>query len=48
MGVPVEWQTLIHRPMVAQVVITSWLPPGPREPLVGGAPLDDRGHRGDH
>jgi hypothetical protein len=28
--------------------MTGRLPPGPRGPLVGGVPLDDRGPRGDH
>jgi hypothetical protein len=48
MGVPAEWQTLMHRPMVVKVLMTSPLPPGPGELLVCGVPPDDRGPRGDH
>jgi hypothetical protein len=48
MGIPAEWWTLICQAKVAQVVMTGRLPPGPRGPQVGGAPIDDRGPRGDH
>jgi hypothetical protein len=48
MGLPMEWRTLILRAIVVQVVMTSRLPPRPGGPLVGRAPPDDRGHRGDH
>jgi hypothetical protein len=43
MGVPAEWQTLIHREAIARRVMTGRLPLGPGGPLVGGAPPDDRG-----
>jgi hypothetical protein len=48
MGIPAEWWTLICQAKVAQVVMTGRLPPRPRGPLAGGAPVDDRGPRGDH
>jgi hypothetical protein len=48
MGVAMEWRTLILRVIVVQVVMTSRLPPRPGGPLVGWAPPDDKGHRGDH
>jgi hypothetical protein len=48
MGIPTEWRTLIRRATVVQVVMTGRLPPGPGGPLVGRAPPDNRGPRGDH
>jgi hypothetical protein len=43
MGVPAEWQTLIHRVAIVRRVMTGQLPLGPGGPLVGGGPPDDRG-----
>jgi hypothetical protein len=43
MGVPVEWQTLIHGVEIARRMMTSRMPLGPGGTLVGGAPPDDRG-----
>jgi hypothetical protein len=39
---------MIRRVTVAQVVLTGQLPPRTGGPLVGGAPPDDEGPRGDH
>jgi len=48
MGIPTEWQTLIRRAIVVQVVMIGRLPPRPGGPLVGRVPPDDRGPKGDH
>jgi hypothetical protein len=45
-GVPTEWQTLIHWEAVAGAAMTGRLPPGPGGPPAGGAPPADRGPGG--
>jgi hypothetical protein len=46
-GVPAEWQTLIHREAVVGETMTGRLPPGAGGPPAGGAPPTDRGPGGE-
>jgi hypothetical protein len=45
-GLPIEWQTLIHRAAVTGATMTAQLPPGPGGPPTGGAPLANKGTAG--
>jgi hypothetical protein len=37
-GVSLMWQTIVRRAAVAGAAMIGWLPPGPKGPIVGGAP----------
>jgi hypothetical protein len=45
-GVPLMWQTMVRRAVVVGAAMTGWLPPGPKGPIVGGAPPPEGGPRG--
>jgi hypothetical protein len=45
-GVPLMWQTMVWRAIVAGAAMTGWLPPGSEGPIVGGAPLPEGGPGG--